>query len=94
MTKYFQTIEDPRQQAKGMPSFAETIMIAVCAVIAGCDVREDAEDYCRVNRVGLCVSRVPVVSSCSPHPVLYCKWIYAEAVPEASGRCGHPADKI
>ena len=50
MTKYFQTIEDPRQQAKVMHNFAETIMIVVCAVIAGCDVWEDIEDYCRVKQ--------------------------------------------
>ena len=50
MKKYFETIEDPRQQAKVMHNFAETIMIVVCAVIAGCDVWEDIEDYCRVKQ--------------------------------------------
>lgn len=49
MTKYFNAINDPRQQAKVMHNFAETIMIVVCAVIAGCDVWEDIEDYCRVK---------------------------------------------
>lgn len=59
MTKYFQGIKDPRQQTKVMHNFAETIMIVVCAVIAGCDVWEDIEDYCRVKlkwfreRIGL-----------------------------------------
>ena len=47
MTKYFQAIEDPRQQTKVMHNFAETIMAVVCAVIAGCDVWEDIEDYHR-----------------------------------------------
>lgn len=59
MTRYFQAIEDPRQQTKVMHNFAETIMAVVCAVIAGCDVWEDIEDYCRVKlewfreRIGL-----------------------------------------
>ena len=49
MTKYFQKIKDPRQQTKVMHNFAETIMVVVCAVIAGCDAWEDIEDYCRVK---------------------------------------------
>ena len=43
MTKYFQGIKDPRQQTKVMRNSVETIMIVVCAVIAGCDVWEDIE---------------------------------------------------
>ncbi len=43
MTKYFQAIKDPRQQTKVMHNFAETIMVVVYAVIAGCDVWEDIE---------------------------------------------------
>ena len=59
MTKYFSTLTDPRQQAKVMHNFAETIMMVICAVIAGCDVWEDIADYCRVKeewfreRIGL-----------------------------------------
>ena len=49
MKKYFEELSDPRQQAKVMHNFAETIMIVVCAVIAGCDVWEDIADYCRVK---------------------------------------------
>ena len=49
MTKHFKTLTDPRQHAKVMHDFAETIMIVICAVIAGCDVWEDIADYCRVK---------------------------------------------
>ena len=49
MKEYFENIKDPRQQAKVQYNFAETIMIVICAVIAGCDVWEDIEDYCRVK---------------------------------------------
>ncbi len=35
--KYFQGLTDLRQHAKVMHDFVETIMIIVCAVIAGCD---------------------------------------------------------
>ena len=47
--EYFETIKDPRQQAKVQHNFVETIMIVICAVIAGCDVWEDIADYCRVK---------------------------------------------
>ena len=53
MTEYFQTLKDPRQQAKVMHNFAETVMMVVCAVIAGCDVWEDIADYCRVKEAWL-----------------------------------------
>ena len=59
MTNYFTTLTDSRQQSKVMHDFAETIMIVICAVIAGCDVWEDIADYCRVKegwlreRIGL-----------------------------------------
>ena len=49
MTKYFEALTDPRQPGKVMHDFAETIMIVVCAVIAGCDVWEDIADYCRAK---------------------------------------------
>ncbi|MBR7172898.1 MAG: ISAs1 family transposase [Clostridia bacterium] len=49
MTNYFTTLTDSRQQSKVMHDFAETIMIVICAVIAGCDVWEDIADYCRVK---------------------------------------------
>ena len=52
MKKYFETLTDPRQQAKVLYNFVETIMVVICAVIAGCDVWEDIADYCRVRRVG------------------------------------------
>ena len=38
MKKYFETLTDTRQQAKVRHKFVETIMIVICAVIAGCDV--------------------------------------------------------
>ena len=49
MKEYFESIKDPRQQGKVQHNFAETIMIIICAVIAGCDVWEDIADYCRVK---------------------------------------------
>ena len=49
MKKYFETLTDTRQQAKVRHNFVETIMIVICAVIAGCDVWEDIADYCRVK---------------------------------------------
>lgn len=49
MKEYFQGLTDPRQHAKVMHDFVETIMIIVCAVVAGCDVWEDIADYCRVK---------------------------------------------
>ena len=49
MKEYFEGIKDPRQQSKVQHNFTETIMIIICAVIAGCDVWEDIEDYCRVK---------------------------------------------
>ena len=41
MSEYFKGMTDPRQEAKVKHSFIETIMIVICAVIAGCDVWED-----------------------------------------------------
>ena len=49
MSEYFEGMTDPRQEAKVKHSFIETIMIVICAVIAGCDVWEDIADYCRVK---------------------------------------------
>ena len=49
MKEYFEGLTDPRQEAKVKHSFIETIMIVICAVIAGCDVWEDIADYCRVK---------------------------------------------
>ncbi len=49
MKKYFETITDPRQQTKVLHNFVETIMMVICAVIAGCDIWEDIADYCRVK---------------------------------------------
>ena len=41
MSAYFEGMTDARQEAKVKHSFIETIMIVICAVIAGCDVWED-----------------------------------------------------
>ena len=49
MTEYFEGMTDPRQAAKVRYSFIETIIIVICAVIAGCEVWEDIADYCRVK---------------------------------------------
>ena len=49
MKTYFDGITDPRQQTKVKHNFVETIMMVICAVIAGCDVWEDIADYCRVK---------------------------------------------
>ena len=49
MSEYFEGMTDPRQEAKVKHSFIETVMIVICAVIAGCDVWEDIADYCRVK---------------------------------------------
>ena len=49
MKEYFESIKDPRQQSKVQHNFTETIMMIICAVIAGCDVWEDIADYCRVK---------------------------------------------
>ena len=49
MKEYFEGLTDPRQEGKVKHSFIETIMIVICAVIAGCDVWEDIADYCRVK---------------------------------------------
>ena len=51
MSEYFEGMTDPRQEAKVKHSFIETIMIVICAVIAGCDVWEDIADYCRVKEL-------------------------------------------
>ena len=49
MKEYFEGLTDPRQQTKVKHSLVETIMMVICAVIAGCDVWEDIADYCRVK---------------------------------------------
>ena len=49
MKRYFNGLTDLRQQTKVKHNFVETIMIIICAVIAGCDVWEDIADYCRVK---------------------------------------------
>ena len=49
MREYFEGMTDPRQEVKVRHSFIETIMIVICAVIAGCNVWEDIADYCRVK---------------------------------------------
>ena len=49
MRECFSTIHDPRQTSKVLHNFVETIIIVVCATIAGCDVWEDIADFCRVK---------------------------------------------
>ena len=49
MTEYFQELSDNRQQSKVKHNLVETILLVVCAVIAGCDVWEDIGDFCRVK---------------------------------------------
>lgn len=49
MKEHFEIIRDPRQASKVMHNMVETIVMVVCAVIAGCDVWEDIADFCRVK---------------------------------------------
>ena len=49
MMEYLEGLTDPRQEKKVLHNFIETIMLVICAVIAGCDVWEDIADYCRVK---------------------------------------------
>ena len=47
--EYFQGIEDKRQRWKVQHNLLETIVMTICAVIAGCEGWEDIRDYCRVK---------------------------------------------
>ena len=49
MMECLEGLKDPRQEKKVLHNFNETIMLVICAVIAGCDVWEDIADYCRVK---------------------------------------------
>lgn len=49
MQKYFEDITDKRQQGKIKHNLLEIIVMTICAVIAGCEVWEDINDYCRVK---------------------------------------------
>ena len=49
MMAYLEGLTDPRQTKKVLHNFIETIMLVICAVIAGCDAWEDIADYCRVK---------------------------------------------
>ena len=49
MMECLEGLTDPRQEKKVLHNFIETIMLVICAVIAGCDVWEDIADYCRVK---------------------------------------------
>ena len=49
MMEWLEGLTDPRQEKKVLHNFIETIMLVICAVIAGCDVWEDIADYCRVK---------------------------------------------
>ena len=41
MMECLEGLTDPRQEKKVLLNFIETIMLVICAVIAGCDVWED-----------------------------------------------------
>lgn len=45
MIEYLNGLIDPRQAPKIGHNFVETIMLVICAVIAGCDAWEDIADY-------------------------------------------------
>lgn len=49
MKEYFKELKDPRQEAKVMHNMVQTIIMVICAVIAGCDVWQDIADFCRVK---------------------------------------------
>jgi hypothetical protein len=51
MIKSLDGLTDPRQVNKVRHNFIETIMLMICAAIAGCDVWEDIADYCRVKEL-------------------------------------------
>lgn len=46
---YFETLTDERQCWKVKHNLLEIVVMTVCAVIAGCEVWEDIEDFCRVK---------------------------------------------
>ena len=46
---YFETLTDERQTWKVKHNLLEIVVMTICAVIAGCDVWEDIEDFCRVK---------------------------------------------
>lgn len=47
--KYFEEITDKRQQGKIKHNLLEMVVMTICAVIAGCEVWEDINYYCRVK---------------------------------------------
>lgn len=49
MMGYLDGLTDPRQAQKIRHNFIETVILVICAAIAGCDVWEDIADYCRVK---------------------------------------------
>ena len=49
LKEYFEGITDTRQEWKVKHNLLEIIVMTICAVIAGCDVWEDIEDFCRVK---------------------------------------------
>ncbi len=46
---YFETLTDERQTWKIKHNLLEIVVMTICAVITGCDVWEDIEDFCRVK---------------------------------------------
>ena len=49
MKKYFETIEDSRQQRKIKYNMLETIIITIIAVIAGAEHWNEIEMYCKAK---------------------------------------------
>ena len=49
LQSYFETLTDERQKWKIKHNLLEIVVMTICAVIAGCDVWEDIEDFCRVK---------------------------------------------
>ena len=47
--KYFEEIQDKRQSGKEHYNMLEIIIMTICAVVGGCEIWEDIEDFCRVK---------------------------------------------
>ena len=49
LQEYFQGLTDTRQPWKIKHKLLEIVVMTICAVISGCDVWEDIEDFCDVK---------------------------------------------
>ena len=49
MTKYFESLTDPRQPWKVDHSLHEIVVMTICAVMSGCDIWEEIVDFCKVK---------------------------------------------